>query len=99
MISLIIYLGDLAMAEQSSLEDALRGVPAWKLDQLYTDDHLLELSKSLTRWQVVSPFLGLTQAEEEVIISRHAQYLERQRIDVLRKWKEKQKERATYRYV
>ena len=87
------------MAEQPSLEDALRRVPAWKLDQLCTDDHLLELSKSLTRWKEFSPFLGLTEAEEEVIISRNAQYLERQRIDVLRKWKEKQKEKATYRYV
>ena len=80
-----------------SLEDALRGVPAGKLDQLCTDDDLLELSQSLTHWQVLSPFLGLTDAEEEEI--KDVRDIRRQRIDMLRKWKAKQKERATYRYV
>ena len=85
------------MGDQQRLEDALRGIPAWKLDQVCTDDHLLELSQSLTHWQVVSPFLGLTEAEDEEI--RDVRDLRRQRIDLLRKWKSKQKHRATYRYI
>ncbi len=86
---------ELQMANIPSLDDALRDVPAAKLDQECSDDDLYQISQSLTRWTAVSPWLGLTEADEEEIRVERA--LERQRIDVLRKWKAKQRDRATYR--
>lgn len=60
-----------------------------------TDEHLLELSQSLAYWPVVSPFLRLTPADEAEI--KDERNVRRQRIDVLRKWKAKQRDGATYR--
>ncbi len=80
-----------------SLEELLRDVPADKLDHLCTDDHLLELSQSLDYWPgVVSPFLKLTPADEAEI--KHERDVRRQRFDVLRQWKTKQRDKATYQY-
>ena len=77
-----------------TLEELLGSVPAENLDEQCTDCHLLELAKSLTKWQSVSPFLRLTEVEEENIKEGP---LERQRIDVLRRWKRKLGTTATYR--
>ena len=55
------------MAELPTLEDALRDVPTVKLDQECTSDDLKVISRSLTRWVEVSPWLGLTEADEEDI--------------------------------
>ncbi len=85
------------MADLSILEAALRDAPAKKLDHECSNDDLNVISQSLTRWAAVSPGLRLTEADEEVI--RGERDLERQRIDVLRKWKAKQGEGATYRWV
>ncbi len=52
------------MATLASLDEALLGVAAEKLDQQCSRDDLNEISKSLTRWPVVSPFVGLTVADE-----------------------------------
>ncbi len=79
------------------LNEALRGVAAEKLDKQCSRDDLDEISKSLTRWPEVSPFLGLTEADEEEV--KDGQALRRQRVDVLRRWRKNQKERATYRWV
>ncbi len=89
------------MADLPTLEDALRDAPAEKLDQNCSNDDLNVISQSLTRWAAVSPWLALTEADEEVIIGRLGgeRDLERQRIDVLRKWKAKQGQGATYRWV
>ncbi len=90
------------MAALSSLDEALIGVRAEKLDQLCSRDDLNEISKSLTRWPEVSPFLGLTRADEEDVRTNHDRGVSgvtRERVDVLRRWQENQKERATYRWV
>ncbi len=84
------------MAGIPSLDEALRDVPAAKLDQECSDDDLYQISQSLTRWLEVSPCLGLTEADEEEI--RDGRAMRRQRVDVLRRWKAKQRDRATYRY-
>ncbi len=81
----------------SSLDDALENVPPGKLNQICSDDDLSEISQSLTRWPEVSPYLGLTEADEEEI--RDGRTLRRQRVDVLRGWKQKKKDKATYRWV
>ncbi len=83
------------MAALPSLDAALIGVRAEKLDQLCSRDDLNEISEALTRWPEVSPFLGLTKADEEEV--RDGRALRRQRVDVLSRWQENQKEGTTYR--
>ncbi len=85
------------MATLPDLDGALRGVAAEKLDEQCSRDDLNEISKSLTRWPEVSPFMGLTEADEEEV--RDGQTLKRQRVDVLRMWRKNRKESATYRWV
>ncbi len=90
------------MATLPSLDEALRGVRAEKLEQQCSRDDLNEISKSLTRWPEVSPFLGRTEAHEEDVRAksdRAVSGVTRERVDVLRRWQEIQKERATYRWV
>ncbi len=92
----------MAALPDPSLDETLRGVAAEKLDQKCSRDDLNEISKSLTRWPEVSPFLGLTEADEEDVSAksdRAVSGLTRERVNVLRKWQENQKERATYRWV
>ena len=86
------------MAAPESLEEllCLRTVPAERLDQVCSDDHLLELSHLLNRWLEVSPYLGLIETEEEDIEKRPPK---RQRIDVLKKWRASLGTSATYRCV
>ena len=79
-----------------TLDHLMGAMPAGILDQACSDEHLLELSLELTHWQTVSPFLGLSETEEEDIEKRPPQ---RQRIDVLRKWRTKFGSTATYRCV
>ncbi len=85
------------MATLPDLNKALRGVAAEKLDQRCSRDDLDEISKSLTRWPEVSPFMGLSEADEEEV--KDGQALRRQRVDVLRRWRKNRKESATYRWV
>ncbi len=90
------------MATLPSLDEALMGVRAEKLDQLCSRDDLNEISKSLTRWPEVSPFLQLTRADEEDVRTKHDRAVSgvtRERVDVLRRWQENLKEKATYRWV
>ncbi len=90
------------MAALPSLDAALIGVRAEKLDQLCSGDDLNEISKALTHWPEVSPFLGLSEADEEDVRAksdRAVSGLTRERVDVLRRWQENQKEGATYRWV
>ncbi len=90
------------MASLPSLDEALIGVRAEKLDQLCSRDDLNEISKSITRWPEVSPFLGLTEADEEDVRAksdRAVSGVTRERVEVLRRWRENQKEGATYRWA
>ena len=59
-----------AMANLPSLEELLRAVPEEKrqfLDRMVEDYQLAEIAKSLSDWQEVVPYLGLTEAEETAI--------------------------------
>ena len=92
----LLHTHRLKMAAPESLEECLRAVSVEGLVQVCLDDHLLELSRELSEWQVVSPFLGLSETEEEEVEGRP---VKRQRIDILRKWKKKCGSGATYRCV
>ena len=85
------------MAAAPSLEELLRGVAPEKLEQPCRDDHLSEIALSLTGWQSIAPFLGLSEVDEEAIVCRYPQDLEMQNIAMLRKWKNKFGQSATYR--
>ena len=84
------------MAARPSLEELLRGVAPEKLDQLCRDDHLSEIALSLTDWQSMAPFLGLTEGEEREI-EEDSRPAKRRKVAMLRRWKEKYGKKATYR--
>ena len=84
------------MATRPSLEDLLKDIPCEKLDQPCRDVHLSEMALSITKWKSIAPYLGLTEAEEENI-EKNCGENETQKIGMLRKWKKKFGNRATYR--
>ena len=84
------------MATRPSLEDLLKDIPLQKLNQPCRDDHLSKIALSLTDWQSVAPFLGLTEADEEEI-RRDYSNTKTQKIAMLRKWKKRYGRKAKYR--
>ena len=62
-----------------------------------TESHLASISVNIADWRAVSPHLGLTEAEETAIQGSHPHSVSAQKIAMLRKWKEKQGTKATYR--
>ena len=59
--------------------------------------HLAEIATSIIKWREISPFLGLTEAEEHEILGAipPLSVLE-QKIAMLRLWKKKKGKAATY---
>ena len=61
-----------------------------------SDEHLADISLLIADWRAVSPFLGLTEAEEIAILeSTHS--VPARKMAMLRKWKQKRGEKATYK--
>ena len=85
----------MAESELYTLKEVLKDVPPEALQQLCKDRHLRKLAQSLPDWRGVAPFLGLSEAEENMIEEEHTPALGR-RIAVLRKWREKHGKKATY---
>ena len=56
---------------------------------------MASIAKWITDWRAVSPFLGLTEAEE-IAIRESSRSLSAQKMMMLRKWKLKQGVKATY---
>ena len=56
----------MATAARPSSE-VLKDVPHEKLEQPCKDEHLCEIALSITDWQSIAPFLGLTEADESEI--------------------------------
>ena len=82
----------------SSLEVQLSKFPTELLDTPCTDAHLVRLSQSIAEWRDLSPYLHLSPAEERgILIAFPPATPARQRIDMLRTWKEKLGTNATYR--
>ena len=84
----------MATAARPSLE-VLNNVPPEKLDQPCKDEHLCEIALSITDWQSIAPYLGLTEADESEI--EDCKKVGRQKINMLRTWKKKFGRQATYR--
>ena len=70
--------------------------PAATWNQPCSDGHLSKIAKSISDWRAVSPFLGLTEAEEsEILESTHS--IPARKMAMLRKWKQKRGVKATYK--
>ena len=76
--------------------EVLKDVPAEKLDQPCSDEHLSTLALFIIKWESIAPFLGLTEAEEAEIKEDSSEARIR-KIRMLRKWRNKKGEKATYR--
>ena len=66
-------------------------------NQLCLEEHLAEIATIIIKWREISPFLGLTEAEEHEILGavQPLSVLE-QKIAMLRLWKKKKGIAATY---
>ena len=66
-------------------------------DKPCLEEHLAEIATSITEWREISPFLGLTNAEEHEILGTIPPLSVRsQKIAMLRMWQKKKGRAATY---
>ena len=65
------------------------------LETPVSDQDVATISKYLTKWEDLSPFLGLTQQDETNIRNTYRDYSDQKR-QALRKWKEMKGDAATY---
>ena len=84
------------MATAAEPSELLKDVPPEKLDQPCSDEHISKLALYIADWQSIAPFLGLTEAEESEIVEDCSK-ARMKKIKMLRKWRNKKGEKATYR--
>ena len=60
------------------------------------EEHLAEIAISISEWGEISPFLGLTEAEEHEILGSAPHSVRSQKTAMLRLWKKKKRRAATY---
>ena len=66
-------------------------------DWLCSDVHLAKISQQISDWKGMAPFLGLSETDEQDIITSAPNCAPWQRIAMLRKWRQKLGTAATYR--
>ena len=66
-------------------------------NQPCSEDHLAVISVAIADWRAVSPFLGLTEAEEIAILGSNPHSVAAQKIAMLRKWKQNHGAKANYK--
>ena len=74
---------------------ASRRLTSDALHRKCSDNHLATIALSITSWKQLSPFLGLTQQDEDDIQSDNMKNAER-KLAMLRRWREKNGDEATY---
>ena len=84
------------MAAKLTVEDLLAGVSPAALDTPCGDDHLMELALGLSDWQEVALFLRLEDSEM-MEVQEEAKGVRARNFKVLRRWRQKFGEQATYR--
>ena len=93
-----VSLGSVSARPIYSLDEQLSKFPAELLDSPCADAHLVKLSQSIAEWRDLSPYLHLNPAEERGILTAFPPTTPaRQRIDMLRTWRDKFGIDATYR--
>ena len=85
------------MEPQPTLQSILtsRRIPRSSLEVKCPEKHVVAITKSITRWKELSPFLGLSRQDEDDIEADNSKNAER-RIAMMRRWSEKFGEEATY---
>ena len=85
---------DASHATKHSREQQLVPNDGW--NQPCLEEHLAEIATSIIKWREISPFLGLTEAEEHEILGSAPHSVLEQKIAMLRLWKKKKGIAATY---
>ena len=85
------------MAEKLTLVELLKDTPPEKLDQPCQDELLCQISRHITDWPYLAPFMGISKPEEEEIVGEWPHSIRRQKLELLRTWQEKHGRKATYR--
>jgi hypothetical protein len=81
----------------STAQEICEGVPRSLLDSPVTYIHLSDIASKITEWCELAPYLDLSEVEEKDIVDSYPNRPERQRREALRKWKESNGSKATYR--
>ena len=74
------------------------GISADELNKPCSDEHITYISLFLTNWQAVAPLLGLTETDEEDV-KEEGEKTQDKRYKTLRKWKNRNLFKATYRVL
>ena len=83
-----------------SFDEQLSKFPFKVLDGRCAESHLIKLTDHFSKWQThLSTNLGLTAVEVEDIELNWPRDSARQRVEMFRRWQEKMKSQATYRYI
>ena len=81
----------------STVKDICEGVLRSLLDSPISDIHLSDIASHITEWQHLAPYLDLSEIEEKDIVDSYPEQPKLQRREALRKWKESNGDKATYR--
>ena len=74
---------------------AARQLAKTSLDVKCAEKHLIAITQSITSWKQLSPFLGLSQQDEEDIEADNSKNAKK-KVAMMRRWSEKFGEEATY---
>ena len=67
------------------------------LDTEVSDYHIAEIADDLVEWELIAPYLGLTQGEQKEILENNTSCYKLQKLQALRVWRWKSGDKATYR--
>ena len=77
------------------LAGLLKKIPSKELNKQLTDEELRIIAKQMMHWEDKAPYLGLSKIEIEDIEKDYKHSNQRQRIEMLMKWKENKAYQAT----
>ena len=79
-----------------TLKDILRDIPSKKLEEPCCDKHLCQVANHISNWPYLTTFMRITRPEMIAIREAWPFNAEAQRIELLRRWREKHGQAATY---
>ena len=85
------------MAEKPSLDQLLKGIDHAKLSQICTDQHLSQIARQITEWESIAPDFELDSCDEAEIVKKYPKNLKAQNLAMLRRWRKKRGDKATYK--
>ena len=81
----------------ATAKEICESVPRFRLDSPISDIHICDIASHITDWQELAPYLDLSEVEEKDIADCYPNRPNLQRREALRKWKEINGIRASYR--